>query len=132
MELHPPQQGPHPRRQLLGDDRLGDVVVGARLEPGHEVVGVGLGGDDDDRDDALAPHRAAHVEALDVGEAEVEQDEIRLLALERGQAAATVLGLLHLVALVLEGHADGQPDLVVVLDEQHSMHRTQPPPPATS
>ena len=66
--------------------------------------------------------RAADVEALDVGQAEVEQHEVGLVALERGQPAATVLGLLHLVALVLERHADGQTDLVVVFDEQDSVH----------
>ena len=70
----------------------------------------------------LGPHGAAHVEALDVGQAQVEQHEVGLVALERGQAAATVPGLLHLVALVLEGHADGQADLVVVLDEQQAVH----------
>ena len=50
----PPQQGADARRQLLGLERLGDVVVGARLETGDHVVGVGPGGDHDDRDVAGA------------------------------------------------------------------------------
>src|SRR4029077_15544089 len=31
-------------------------------------------------------------------------------------------GLVDLVALVLEGHPQGQPDLIVVLDEQEGVH----------
>jgi hypothetical protein len=82
---HPTQQGPDPCRQLLGDDRLGDVVVGARLETGHHVVGVGLGGDDDDRHDALGAQGPAHVEAGHVGQAQVEQHQVGLVLAERGQ-----------------------------------------------
>ena len=46
------RQGTYTCRQLLRHDRLGDVVVGARLQPGDQVVGIGLGGDDDDRNNA--------------------------------------------------------------------------------
>ena len=70
----------------------------------------------------LRPHRAADVEALDVGQAQVDEHEVGLVAVEGGQAGAAVAGLLHHVALVLEGEAEGQADLVVVLDEQQPVH----------
>ena len=34
----PAEHGLHPRRQLAGRERLGDVVVGAELQPGDAVV----------------------------------------------------------------------------------------------
>ena len=45
----PAQQGADAGRQLLRRERLGEVVVGARLEAGHHVVGVGAGRDHHDR-----------------------------------------------------------------------------------
>ena len=56
------------------------------------------------------------------GQAEVDDHEVGLVAVERGQPGAAVAGLLHHVALVLEGEAEGQADLVVVLDEQQPVH----------
>ena len=85
VELHPPQQRPDPGGELLRHDGLGDVVVGARLEPGDEVVSVGLSGDDDDRHDARRAQGTAHVESRHVGETQVEQHEVGLVLAERGQ-----------------------------------------------
>ena len=48
------QQGADPRRQLLGHERLGDVVVRPGLEPGHHVVGVRARRHDDDGDRAAS------------------------------------------------------------------------------
>ena len=122
VQVHPAQGGTDAGRQLLGHHRLGDVVVGAGLQPGDQVVGVGLGGDDDDRHDAVAAQLAAHVEPRQVGQAQVEQDEIRLPLLEQGQAGAAVGRLADLVPLVLEGQGEGDADGVVVLDEQQRIH----------
>ena len=122
VQLDPSQVGPNAGGQLLGDHRLGDVVVGTRLEPGHEVVGVGLGGDDDDRGDALRPQRPAHVEAGQVGQPQIEQHEIELALVEQGQAARPRGGLSDVVALVFESHRQGQADVIVILDEQQRVH----------
>ena len=55
---------PDPRRQLLGDEGLGDVVVGAGFQPGHHVVGVGAGRDHDDGHRTGAPQLAAALEPV--------------------------------------------------------------------
>ena len=39
----------HPRHQRGLVDRLGQILVGAGFEPGDHVLGVGLGGHQDDR-----------------------------------------------------------------------------------
>ena len=115
---HASQRRPDARRELLRDHRLGDVVVGARLETRHHVVGVGLGGDHDDRHDALGAQRPADVEARHVGQAQIEQHEIGRRLPERRQTVGAVGGLADLVALVLQRQRQGQADPVVVFDEQ--------------
>ena len=126
VQLHPAQGGADPGGQLLGNDGLGDVVVGTGLEPGDQVVGVGLGGDDDDRHDARGPQVAADLEAAHVGQPQIEQHQVRLPFGERGQPGPAVFGLADLVALVLEGQAQRQPDGIVVFDEQQGMHCAEP------
>ena len=51
----PPQHRPQPRQQLLGAERLGDVVVGAGVERPHLLALVADRREDDDRQ--LAPAR---------------------------------------------------------------------------
>ena len=52
--------------KLLGNHRLGHVVVGTGLETGDQVVGIGLGGDDDDRHDAGGPQIATYLETAHI------------------------------------------------------------------
>ena len=75
-------------------ERLGDVVVGAGVEP-EDRVGVGLGGGqhDDRRLDPVAAHQAADLAAVDVGQADVEQDRVEVVALGQLQRPAAVFGL---------------------------------------
>ena len=70
----PPQHRPHAGQQLGEPERLGDVVVGAGVEPEHGVDLVGPPGEHEDRHRAAGGAQApAHVEAVDVGQPEVEQ-----------------------------------------------------------
>ena len=122
MQLHAAQVGPDPRRQFLGDDRLGHVVVGARLQARDQIMRVRLGGDDDDRHEAVGANAAAHLETRHVGQAEIEQHQLRFRGGERFEARAAVGRLVDHVPFVLEREAQGEPDLVVVLDEQQRVH----------
>ena len=114
----PPQQRADAGRQLLRGERLREVVVGAGLEAGDDVVGVGPGGDHDDRDVARAPDRPAHLEAVDAREHDVDEHDVGRVAVERLERVLAGLGLLDLPALVLEGHLDRGADALVVLDGQ--------------
>ena len=122
VQLDPSQMGPNTRRQLLGDDGLGDVVVRSGLEAGNEIVGIGLGGDDDDGSDALGSQGPAHVEARDVGKPKIEEHEVEFALVEQGQTAGTVGRLGDVVTLVLERHRQGEADVIVILDEQQRVH----------
>ena len=71
------QQRTHPGEQLGEPERLGDVVVRARVEPDHGVDLVGPGGQDQHRHAvALGADAAAHFEPVQVGQADVENDQV--------------------------------------------------------
>ncbi len=115
---HPAEQRPDAGRQLLGGERLGQVVVGTRLEARHDVVGVGAGRDHDDRDVGHPADGAADVEAVDAGQHDVDQHDVGRLALEGVERLLAGVGLLDRPALVLERQLDRGADALVVLDQQ--------------
>lgn len=122
-ELHPTEQGTDPGRQFAGHDRLGHVIVSARLESGDHVGGVGLGRHHDDRNRAHRPQGPTHLETRQTRKTEVEEDDVGVVLTELNQAGRPVTGLEHGEPLVLEREAQGETDRVVVLDEEQRMHR---------
>ena len=71
------QDRPDPGVQLLGAERLDDVVVRAGVERGDRGRVVVAGGGDDHRDRAHRPEHPQQLDAVDVGQPEVEHDEVR-------------------------------------------------------
>ena len=66
------------RRQLDALDAAGyGAFVGTELESDHFVDLVAAGADHDDRDLGIGPNRSAHVLTVHVGQAEVQQDDVR-------------------------------------------------------
>jgi hypothetical protein len=65
--------------QLRGGVRLGHVVVRAAVEGGDLALVCALRGEHDDRDVGPLPDAAADVEAVDVGQSEVEDHRGRVL-----------------------------------------------------
>jgi hypothetical protein len=84
------QDGPHPGHQFARAEWLGQVVVGAQLEPDELVGFVGAGGQDDDGDGGLAADGAGDVESVEAGQPQVEHEQIRLPGPRRGQRGGTV------------------------------------------
>ena len=78
--LDPAEQGVGARDDLAHPERLGDVVVGADAEP-HEDVGlVVAGGEHEHRDRADGLDAAAHLEPVEAGQHDVEDDEVGVRA----------------------------------------------------
>ena len=112
------QQRSDTSRQLFGRERLGEVVVGACLEAGDDVVGVVAGGHHDDRYVARASDGAAQLEAVDARQHDVDQHDVGRHQAEQLDRLLAALGLVDRPALVLEGQLDGGTDAFVVLDGQ--------------
>ena len=118
-----PQVGAHPRQQLAEPEGLGQVVVGARLQPDDDVDLVPPGGEDHQHRARLGqPEPAADLDAVEIGQAEVEQDEIEELLGGGVQAALAGLVPGDDVPVALQPGGQGAADRVVVLDDQQFRH----------
>ena len=97
--------------------RLHDVVVRAELEPDHTVDLLPPRAHDDDRDVRARAKLAADGEAVDVGQPEIEQDQVGFVGVERflpGRDAHDV------VALAPEPLDERLRDRVFVFHDQHA------------
>ena len=102
--------------------RLGEVVVGAHLEAEDLVHLVGLHGEHEDGlPQAELAQLAAEVEAVAVGQAHVEDDELRGVVAGEGDAAAAGGLPVHLVALGADALDEGLADGRVVLDHEDGL-----------
>src|SRR5665811_1362670 len=84
--------GAQPGDELVDVEGLGDVVVGAGLERVHLVAAAGAAGQHDDRRPGVAPHGPDDVHAVEVGQPEVEHNDVRGPAGRGVQGGGAVLG----------------------------------------
>ena len=121
VQLLQPQHRLHPRHQGKLVERLGEIFVGAGLEPGHHILGVGLGGHQDDRHERqrrIALQPAADFDAVELGHHHVEQEKVRQMFAGGGQRFLAVGGLQQLVAVHAEARRQNVPiGLVIVYDQ---------------
>src|ERR687894_1247753 len=99
----PAHDRPYPRHQFPHGERLGDVVVGPQLQPHDPVYLVVLGGQHDDGHVALRPDAPTDLRAVQLGEHDVQDDEVRFVGLERLESLLAVAHGLDLETLPLQG-----------------------------
>jgi hypothetical protein len=75
-----PQDRLHSRQQLARLEWLGQIVIGAELEPDDAIHGITARGEHQDRRLRLRPNAAAHIKTVDIGQREVENDAVEALA----------------------------------------------------
>ena len=96
---HAPHDRVDPRDQLPQPERLDHVVVGAQLQADHAVHLLALGRDHDDRHARPGPQLARDGVAVDVGQPQVQQHQVRL---GRGEGGGAGGDPLHLEALAAQ------------------------------
>ena len=117
------------RVEMVGGERFDDVVVGSVLQQIDDRGVVVARGGDDDRHAADRAQHAQELGAVDVGEAEIENDQVETLIEGVLQARPPRCGPRHRVSSGRQGAQQGTPDPGVVLDEQQRRHaRTVTPP----
>ena len=94
----------HPGEQLLHAERLGDVIVRPEIERLHLVRAADAGGEHDDRGLGVSADAADHVDAGNVRQPEIQDDEIWPVAGRRGQCLSAGPRLHDLVVARREVH----------------------------
>ncbi len=112
--------GPDPRDQLLGLERLHDVVVGPGLQADHDVDGVALRGEHHDRHAGLGADLLAHVDATLAGQHQVEQDDVGAVGVERLQRLVAALHEVGVEALLAQHDRQHLRQGRVVVDDEHA------------
>jgi hypothetical protein len=118
-----PHQGTQPSKQLLEGERLGQVIVGARVQAGDPVVDLVAGGKHDHRRlDPVLPEPAANLHPILLRDHEVEDDRVVSRCLGQLLGALPVRGDVDGVALVLQELLEQRRQFPLVLDKQE-IHR---------
>ena len=109
------QHGAHARGELVGMERLGEVVVRAEVEAARTIRRRALRRQEDHRHRARLAQAAHDLEAVDVGHDDVQQDDVGLGLLGLAEGLLAAQGADHAEAVVGErhGHEAGDPGLVV-------------------
>ena len=114
--------GPHARGELVGVERLGDVVVRAEVEALRLVGGRALGGEQDHRHRAPLAQLPHHLDPVQVRHDDVQQDDVRADLLGLGQRVLAAVGGHDAEALLRERDADELRDArFVVCDEDERL-----------
>ena len=116
------QHGADARDQLLEAERLGDVVVAAQREAADLVLGGVARGEEDDRDlRAAGAEPACDLEALHVGQHDVEHHQLRLERRCGGERLPARRGGLDLEALEAQRHREHVEDVRLVVDDEDAV-----------
>jgi hypothetical protein len=118
-----PQHGLDPGGQLARRERFHDVVVGSHPEPGDPIDLVTPAGEKDDRHVAGLPESLEHVAPVFVGQADVEQNQIGLLAAHGAECRRAVTCDVDAVPFRLQQPQKKLTQVRVVVDDQYPSAR---------
>jgi DNA-binding NarL/FixJ family response regulator len=116
--LAAPEDRPDPSGQLPETERLGDVVVGAKLQAKDLVDLVVLGRQHHDRDPRLGPDDPADLDARELRQHEVQEHEVGAFGPEPDERLAAVGRGDDLESIGLEGFGERLAERRFVFDDE--------------
>lgn len=111
-----------PCEQLLNRKRLGQVIVGAGIEPCHLVHHGIARGDHNHRHILVLADTPQDLHAVELRQQHIEQNQIVVALQRQVHGGAAIGGVLHLVALVLQFERHKAGDFLLVLYNQDPCH----------
>src|SRR5579859_2384523 len=121
-----PQGDPQAREQLLDAEGFGQIVVGAGIERVDLVLLAAARREHDDGNAAPAADSAHHFDAVDIGKAKVEQNDVGAARGRLHRAVGARRGLEEAIAVGGERHPQEVSHLRLVLDQKkkRALHQT--------
>ena len=108
-----------PGQQLGGAEGLGQIVVGPLVQCRYLVPLVRAGGDHHHRQAGPAPQLPEDVQPVHVGQAQIQNHQIRAVGGDHGKPLRPGAGLDGLIALAVQHGGDELGDALLVLDDQY-------------
>ena len=112
------QHRPNAGDDLLGLKGLDHIVVGPQLQAQHLVEHLALGGEHDDGAGGLFPDLPAHLPAVQAGQHDVQQQQVRAEGVEHFQGRLAVIGDGRLIALFFDVKPQKLADIGIVIHNQ--------------
>ena len=110
------QHRPDPQGQLAGAEWLGDVIVGTGLEADHPIGLLAQRGQHHDGDGPLRAQSPAHFQAVDAGQHQVQDDQVRRLGGDPAQSLVAVANAFHMVPIARQVTPDDISQGRVIID----------------
>ena len=127
MSRRAPQQRPDPRQHLLHVERLGDIVVGARIHAGHLVAPALARREDEHRHLAVvAPPLLEHAQAVLLGQAEIEHDGVIGFGIAEEMPLLAVEGGIDGIARIAQSRNELPVEVRIVLDDEKPQSHVLP------
>ena len=113
------QGGAHPGQQFAGAKGFGDVIVGSQIQRLDLVLLGGAGREHDDGGQELLPHKTDELQTVPVRQAQIQDDEIRIVGGEQGLAHGAGVGNKGLIAVGLQQRLNKAADVGLVFHDQN-------------
>ena len=128
----PAQGDPEPGQELVHGERFSQIVIGAGVQRGHLVAVLAPGGDDDDGQVAPGADLFDDVYPVHVGQAQVQQHDVRAVREGVHQSTGPCLGPMELIVLGLQSGGDEVSHRCVVFYHKNVrlIHTFLPPRPS--
>src|SRR5262249_41810653 len=123
-----PQDRLDPGHQLARIERLGQIVVGPKLQSDDLIDVVVAGGDHDDWEIAVSTQVPADLPAVELRQHQVEHYQVRPGRLHFVECLATIRSGLDLEPFLLEVDPGELHDIALVVDDQDRPGHAQPSP----
>ena len=122
--------GPNPRQQLARAERLRDVVVAADLQSQHTIELLASGREEEDRNigcGCIRAELAAEVEAVAIGQHDVQKDQVRAVILDRLKGSGQPVEYYNRIAVVTEVVLEEGTKISIVFDDDDGLlHPSSP------
>lgn len=118
----PKEQGPHPSLELFDGERLRQIVVGSGVQGSHDLAIFAAGGCHDDRHVADGADHLEQFRAVEVGQAHVEDHDVRRRVDNTLQPVHRGGGSPHFVATIRKYPRNQLADSLLIFDDHDGGH----------